>query len=31
LAVKWIIKISPYLAYVVSLPCETLMSAKTSH
>ena len=27
-AVKWISKIPPYLAYVVTLPCETLMSAK---
>jgi len=27
-AVKWILKISPHLAYVATLPCETLMSAK---
>jgi len=27
-AVKWISKIPPYLAYVATLPCETLMSAK---
>jgi len=26
-AVKWILKISPHLAYVATLPCET-MSAK---
>jgi len=27
-AVKWISKILPHLAYVATLPCETLMSAK---
>ena len=27
-AVKWIITIPPHLACVVTLPCETLMSAK---
>jgi len=27
-AVKWTLKISPHLAYVATLPCETLMSAK---
>jgi len=27
-AVKWILKIPPHLAYVVTLPCETLLSAK---
>jgi len=27
-AVKWILKIAPHLAYVATLPCETLMSAK---
>jgi len=27
-AVKWIVKISPHLAYVATLTCETLMSAK---
>jgi len=27
-AVKWILKIPPYLAYVATLPCKTLMSAK---
>ena len=26
--VNWILIISPYLAYVATLPCETLMSAK---
>ena len=26
--VTWIIKIPPLLAYVATLPCETLMSAK---
>jgi len=26
-AVKWILKIPPHLAYVATLPCETLMSA----
>ena len=26
-AVKWVLKI-PHLAYVATLPCETLMSAK---
>jgi len=25
---KWILKIPPHLAYVATLPCETLMSAK---
>ena len=28
--VKWILKIPPHLAYVATLPCETLMSAKQS-
>jgi len=27
-AVKWILKIPPRLAYVATLPCETLMSAE---
>jgi len=27
-AVKWILKIPPHLAYVATLPCETLMSPK---
>jgi len=27
-AAKWTLKISPHLAYVATLPCETLMSAK---
>ena len=27
-AVKWIVKIPPHLAYVGTLPCETLTSAK---
>jgi len=27
-AVKWISKVPPYLAYVATLPFETLMSAK---
>ena len=27
-AVKWILKIPPLLAYVATIPCETLMSAK---
>ena len=27
-AVKWISKVPPQLAYVATLPCETLMSAK---
>ena len=27
-AVKWILKIPPHLAYVPTLPCEILMSAK---
>jgi len=27
-AVKWILNIPPYLAYVATLPCETLMSGK---
>jgi len=26
--VKWILKITPHLEYVATLPCETLMSAK---
>jgi len=26
--VKWILKIPPHLAYVATLPCETLMSTK---
>jgi len=26
--VKWILKIPPPLAYVATLPCETLLSAK---
>jgi len=26
--VKWILKIPPHLAYVATLPCETLMPAK---
>jgi len=26
--IKWILKIPPPLAYVATLPCETLMSAK---
>jgi len=26
--VNWILKISPHLAYVATLPCETLISAK---
>jgi len=26
--VKWILKIPPHLAYVATLPCKTLMSAK---
>ena len=25
-AVKWLLKIPPHFAYVVTLPCETLMS-----
>ena len=29
-AVKRILKFPPHLAYVATLPCETLMSAKTS-
>ena len=28
LAVKWILKTPPHLAYVATLPCETLMSAE---
>jgi len=28
LVVKWLLKISPHLAYVATLPRETLMSAK---
>ena len=27
-AVKWILKVPPHLAYVTTLPCEALMSAK---
>jgi len=27
-AVKWLLKIQPHLAYVATLHCETLMSAK---
>ena len=27
-AIKWLQKIPPHLAYVATLPCETLMSAK---
>jgi len=27
-AAKWISKIPPHLAYVATLPCETIMSAK---
>ena len=27
-AVKWILKVPLHLAYVATLPCETLMSAK---
>jgi len=27
-AVKWLLKIAPHLAYVATLPCETLISAK---
>ena len=27
-AVKWISKIPPHLAYVATLPCDTLLSAK---
>ena len=27
-AVKWITNIPPHIAYVVTLPCETLMSVK---
>ena len=27
-AIKWILKIQPHLAYVATLPCETLVSAK---
>jgi len=27
-AVKWILKIPPHLAYVATLPCETLMLVK---
>jgi len=26
--VKWILEIPPHLAYVATLPCETLMSTK---
>jgi len=25
---EWLLKIPPHLAYVATLPCETLMSAK---
>jgi len=28
LVVKWILQIPPHLAYVATLPCKTLMSAK---
>ena len=28
LSVKWVLKIPPHLAYVATLPCETLLSAK---
>jgi len=28
LVVKWILTLSPHLAYVATLPCETSMSAK---
>ena len=28
LAVKWMLEIPPHLAYVATLPCETLVSAK---
>ena len=28
ITVKWILKLTPHLAYVATLPCETLMSAK---
>jgi len=27
-AVKWMSKVPPHLAYVATLPCETLISAK---
>jgi len=27
-AVKWLLKIAPHLAYVATLPCERLISAK---
>ena len=27
-AVKWILKVPPHLAYVATLPCETLVRAK---
>ena len=27
-AIKWILKIPPHVAYVATLPCETLMSVK---
>jgi len=30
-AVKWILKIPPHLAYVATLPCETLMSPKQAN
>ena len=28
ISVKWVLKIPPHIAYVGTLPCETLMSAK---
>ena len=27
-AVKWMLKIPPHLAFVATLPCETIVSAK---
>ena len=27
-ALKWVLKVSPHLEHVATLPCETLMSAK---
>ena len=27
-AVKWILKVQPHLAYVATLPCRTVVSAK---
>jgi len=30
-AVKWMLNIPPHLAYVATLPCETLMSAKQAN